>query len=123
MSKKKSKPTCPTCGKALKSRWAMCPKCGKPNLARSRKAVVASLTKAAARPRGVTCVYGHWSAIPSRFCRICGGLIRGEMTPDLRLVKSDAGAEQFWRRELLSSPDPGQREMFYRHLYGKGDTA
>lgn len=123
VASKKSR--CGTCNKKLKASWAACPRCAKPNLRRSQKATRAMLTKSATpwNGGGSWCVRGHWTAAPrGRCCAACGDLMETSLVPPLAAVKSSAFADNYWRRQLGSSPDPGQRMLYEQARWGTGQN-
>jgi hypothetical protein len=88
------------------------------------KALRAGIVKAAARPPAAHCPAGHPVWRPdARMCPSCSTPMSTEMIPSLSMVGKNAVADQYWRRELAGSPDPANRELYYRLLYGEGGTS
>lgn len=113
---KKRKITCLSCGKGMRGKWAACPRCGKPSLARNRRVAKASapsfIARTAAAP--VMCLAGHPNRAGAKCCTTCGQLLPGQAVPPLSMVTKSALADNFWRVQTQNSPDPAVRELYRR---------
>jgi hypothetical protein len=83
-----------------------------------------SARKFAAKTAGmVQCPGGHLNRPGGNCCSTCAQPMPGVRVPPLSAVTKSAFANEFWKRELGSSPDPGMRELYRQALWGQNGGA
>jgi hypothetical protein len=80
------------------------------------------ITKAAARFAASTagmveCGQGHLNRPGGTVCTTCTDPMPGVPVPPMSMIGKSAFADEHWRKDLASSPDPEKREIYQQARY------